>query len=117
MQRLLVMTCVAAFGVGAFVSGSSAAPASATRGRMIARQACAACHAVEPGGVSAQARAPGFGTTEMQHVAGLEGRVAALTRDGHYGMPPIPLTPGEVADLVAYIEHLGAPAKPQPWNR
>jgi mono/diheme cytochrome c family protein len=46
----------------------------------------------------------------MQHTAGLEGRVAELTRTGHYEMPPVRLSPGEVADVTAYIESLSAPA-------
>ncbi|WP_293678666.1 cytochrome c [uncultured Phenylobacterium sp.] len=79
------------------------------RGRSVAIEACASCHAVERGGVSPVARAPGFATTEMQHVAGLEGRVAGLTRAGHYGMPPVQLGPGQIEDLVAYIESLSDP--------
>jgi mono/diheme cytochrome c family protein len=43
----------------------------------------------------------------MRHTAGLEGRVADLTRLGHYGMPPVKLSPQQVRDIVAYIESLG----------
>ena len=85
-----------------------APPTPASRGHAVAVRACAACHAVEPGGASRSARAPAFGSLEMRHTAGLEGRVEALTRVGHYAMPPIRLSPGEAGDLVAYIESLDA---------
>lgn len=79
-------------------------PTPAERGHVVARRACAACHAVEPGGASPNARAPSFGSVEMGHVAGLPGRVAEIARAGHYGMPPVALTPQEAEDLTAWIE-------------
>ena len=83
-----------------------AAPTPAHRGHAVAVRLCAACHAVEPGGVSLRPRAVAFASREMQHVAGLEGRVAALTRDGHYGMPPVALSAQQADDVVAYIGSL-----------
>lgn len=80
-------------------------------GRTVARRACAACHAVEPGKTSPVPRAPPFASREMRHVAGLEGRLATLTKDGHYGMPPQTLTAAEVRGLLAYIDKLGADAR------
>ncbi len=82
------------------------APTQVSRGHDAAVRLCSACHAVEPGGASAHPRAAPFAGREMQHTAGLEGRVAALTRQGHYGMAPIDLTAREVGDIVAYIESL-----------
>lgn len=84
-----------------------AAPIPAERGRELSVRLCAACHAVEPGGVSPRPRAVAFASREMQHMAGLEGRVAALTRQGHYGMPPIALSAQQADDIVAYIGSLG----------
>lgn len=84
-----------------------AEPTPPERGRTVALQLCAACHAVERNGVSPQVRAPAFDSREMQHTAGLTGRVADLTRLGHYGMPSIPLSGPQVDDMVAYIESLG----------
>jgi mono/diheme cytochrome c family protein len=84
-------------------------PTAAERGLQVARVKCVACHAVEPGGgAGAAARAPAFASREMIHTASLGDRVAELTRKGHYGMPPVRLEPGEVADIVAYIESLEA---------
>jgi cytochrome c len=79
------------------------------RGHAVARRDCAACHAVEPGGVSARPRAAAFDSLEMRHTAGLDGRVADLARRGHYGMPPVKLSLGDARDVAAYIQSLGGP--------
>lgn len=91
----------------AMVGGHKAANTPEARGHATAQRACAACHAVEPGGAaSPQARAAPFASLEMRHTVGLEGRLADLTRRGHYGMPPVALDAGELADLQVYIESL-----------
>jgi len=79
------------------------------QGQALAQRICAACHALGPGEDSAHPRAPPFSSREMQHTAGLSGRVAALARGGHYSMPPVSLTPAEAAAVTAYIESLGEP--------
>jgi len=81
-------------------------PAPVRRGHELARQVCASCHAVEPGGTSPEPRAAPLASRDMRHVAGIEGRLARLTREGHYGMPPQALTDEQVRDLLAYIESL-----------
>ncbi|RAK67398.1 c-type cytochrome [Phenylobacterium kunshanense] len=81
-------------------------PAPVKRGHELARQACASCHAVEPGGTSPNPKAAPLASRDMRHVAGIEGRLARLTREGHYGMPPQALTDEQVRDLLAYIESL-----------
>lgn len=81
-------------------------PTSAQRGHEVARRACAACHSVEASGVSPRPAAPAFASVEMRHTASLESRVADLTHLGHYGMPPVNLTPVEVHDLISYIASL-----------
>ncbi|MFZ5719672.1 MAG: c-type cytochrome [Pseudomonadota bacterium] len=81
------------------------------RGREVAEKRCASCHSVAPGGASPMRDAPAFAGRDMQHTAGLEGRLAALTRKGHYDMPPMTLSPDEVTALRAYIESL-APRQP-----
>lgn len=77
------------------------------RGHDTARRACASCHAVEPGGGdSPVARAVPFASLELRHTVGVDGRLADITRKGHYGMPPVALTTAEMADLRAYIDSL-----------
>lgn len=104
MKRLALAAALAL--AGCATGPKAPADQAAERGHAIARQACAACHATEPGGASPRASAPAFGSLEMRHTAGLEGRLADLARQGHYGMPPVKLDAGEVRDLLAYIESL-----------
>lgn len=86
---------------------ASAADKPEKRGRAIARESCASCHAVEANrAASPVAKAPPFASVEMQHTAGLEGRLANLTAKGHYGMPPITLDAQQVEDLKLYIESI-----------
>jgi mono/diheme cytochrome c family protein len=107
LRNLLAAVVAAAFAVGVASNGQAGrAGDPASRGHQIARQACAACHAVELTGESPRAAAPTFRSREMRHTAGLDGRVADLTREGHYEMPAIKLRPDQVRDLVAYIESL-----------
>ena len=96
-----------ALGGCAMAGGHRSADTPQTRGHATAQRACAACHAVEPGGAaSPRERAVPFASLEMRHTVGLDGRLADLTRRGHYGMPPIALDAGELTDLQAYIESL-----------
>lgn len=95
-----------ALGGCALLRDENPPPDTVVRGHAVARKACAACHAVEPAGDSPRPRAVGFASQEMQHIAGLEGRVAELTRRGHYGMPPLVLSAQDASDIVAYIESL-----------
>ena len=107
MRAAAMTTAIALALAGCAALGTHHAPVTAeARGLVVARSACAGCHAVEAGATSPQARAPGFASREMQHTAGLEGRVGDLTRLGHYGMPPLRLSPSQVDDVVAYIESL-----------
>ncbi|WP_309644308.1 c-type cytochrome [Phenylobacterium sp.] len=85
------------------------APTPVARGHLEAIRHCAACHAVELGGVSPHPRAAAFASGEMQHTAGIEGRVAALTQRGHYDMKPLELSGQQVEDIVAYIASLEDP--------
>lgn len=107
LRILALATLALALGACAAAGRNRPAPdPAAERGRAVAQRACAACHAVAPGGVGRMAKAPPFAGLEMRHTAALSGRVAELTRQGHYQMPPMALTPGEVSDLVSYIASL-----------
>lgn len=108
MRRVLQILALAAALSGCATVGAAPAPTAEQRGEAVARRVCAACHAMASGADSPSPRAPGFASVEMQHTAGLPDRVANLTQGGHYGMPPLVLTPQEVSDVVAYIESLGS---------
>ncbi|HET6971146.1 MAG TPA: c-type cytochrome [Phenylobacterium sp.] len=115
MIRVLLAT-VLALALGACASlglRAKGPPTAAERGHALAESICAACHAVEPGAATPAGAPPAFASREMQHVAGLEGRVETLTREGHHAMPPQHLTPDQVADLVVYIGSL-TPTKGEP---
>jgi cytochrome c len=107
MRRIAVTVVLfVTLSAGAAMGRPKADPAIA-RGHDTAQRACAACHAVEKaGGDSPVSRAVAFASLEMRHTVGLEGRLAELTAKGHYGMPPVSLTAGELADLQVYIESL-----------
>ncbi len=109
MRRTAITTAMTLV-LGSMASASHGKPDTPVeRGHDTARRACAECHAVKPsGGASPAARAPPFASLEMRHTVGIEGRLADLTRKGHYGMPPVALTDIELADLRAYIESLHA---------
>lgn len=105
MHQMLAAV-LAAMALGGCATKPAPDPAAA-RGHEIARRRCAACHAVEPqGGASPRDRAPAFASLEMRHTASLEGRVADLAHQGHYGMPPVSLRDDDVRDLVTYIASL-----------
>jgi cytochrome c len=108
MRGALAVALFLSLGACAALGGRFARspPSPAERGHSVARRACAACHAVEATGVSPKPPAPTFASVEMRHTASLESRVADLTRLGHYGMPPLVLSPDEVRDLVTYIASL-----------
>lgn len=89
--------------------GRPKADPTIARGHDTALRTCAACHAVEKAGGESPSpvpRAVPFASLEMRHTVGLEGRLADLTRQGHYDMPPVALSAGELADLRVYIESL-----------
>lgn len=102
---------VAMLAVGQAAAAKPKTDPAVERGREIAEQRCASCHAIAPGAASPMRDAASFAGRDMQHTAGLEGRLERLTRDGHYGMPSMALSPDEIADLRAYIGSL-APRQP-----
>ena len=108
LRALAALTALSAALSGcAMIGGGSQVDSPDQRGRAIAGRACAACHAVEAGEKARPGtKAPAFASLEMRHTVGLEGRLADLTRRGHFGMPPVTLSAGEVSDLRAYIEGL-----------
>jgi len=75
-----------------------------TRGRKVAAAACSGCHDIDGVGRGLASGPPGFSDERFRHTAALPGRLADLTRKGHYAMPARALTPAQLEDLLAYIE-------------
>lgn len=95
------------------MTGVSAAPAlaqdpmgDADRGRALAEQVCAVCHAVQPG----ERDSPVSGLASFQAAAERkemsEVGLRVFLRSSHQDMPNLVLTPEEIDDLVAYIHGL-----------
>jgi mono/diheme cytochrome c family protein len=81
------------------------------RGESVARNVCAACHAVRPGQASARSGAPTFMTISRRYTPrGLDRELDAIAEVGHYGMPVIRITPNDQRDLITYIASLRPPA-------
>ena len=82
---------------------------SADRGRFYAQRSCAGCHAVGALGESPNGSAPTFGAIRLRYNAlSLPRRLAEISKNGHYEMPPIYMTPDEIQDIAAYVETLDA---------
>jgi cytochrome c len=78
-----------------------------TRGRHLAEQRCATCHAITAEGLSSRSEAPTFGEIKQNYMpSGLGWELEASSTIGHYDMPPTITTEPERRDLVAYVESL-----------
>jgi mono/diheme cytochrome c family protein len=99
---------------GCATSGVTGSPsrgldASADRGRYYALRSCAGCHAVGVRGESPNASAPTFGSIRLRYSAlSLPRRLQEISKDGHFEMPPIYMTPDEIRDITAYVETVDA---------
>ncbi|WP_411286928.1 c-type cytochrome [Phenylobacterium sp.] len=77
---------------------------SADRGRQLAQQTCARCHAVGAAGESSQRRAPTFRALSGRYVSvSLQRKLTEIAETGHYDMPALLLHSDQVEDVVAYI--------------
>lgn len=90
------------------VAGDSVA--SAARGSALVQSKCAGCHAVGRTGDSPLAAAPPFRGMGVRYpVADLQEAFAEGLVTTHPSMPPFVLQPGEIRDLIAYLESVSAP--------
>jgi mono/diheme cytochrome c family protein len=93
--------------------GAAAAPppsgltGSADRGAVLVRLKCAGCHAVERSGDSPMAAAPPFRNMGVLYpVADLQEAFAEGLVTAHPAMPAFEFEPQEIADVIAYLEHV-----------
>jgi mono/diheme cytochrome c family protein len=60
-------------------------------------------------GESPNASAPTFGSIRLRYSAlSLPRRLQEISKDGHFEMPPIYMTPDEIRDITAYVETVDA---------
>lgn len=96
---------------GAQRASAEAPPAAITgsveRGAVLVRQKCAGCHAVERTGDSPMAAAPPFRDMGVLYpVADLQEAFAEGLVTAHPAMPAFEFQPQEIADVIAYLEHV-----------
>ena len=78
---------------------------SVVRGAALVRSRCAACHAVGPAGASPLAAAPPFRELGRRYpVSSLQESFAEGMVTAHPDMPEFIFEPGQVRDLIAYLE-------------
>jgi mono/diheme cytochrome c family protein len=83
------------------------APAGMERGRQIAEELCARCHAIGQEGDSPHVEAPPFRTFHQKWpVEQLEEALAEGIVVGHPDMPEFTLEPGDISSLIAYLQTL-----------
>jgi mono/diheme cytochrome c family protein len=76
-------------------------------GRMIAKNNCAACHAVGTTGDSPLRAAPPFRLLSERHpISDLEEALAEGIATGHPSMPEWILEPSEINELLGYIQSI-----------
>ena len=105
-MKRMIERAASAMGV-AMLAAMIAAPAAAeagnaARGRALAEQFCAKCHAIAPGRASPDPNAPGF----MRMAADPEQTRSSLRQFitlPHFEMPPQTITTAEIDDVIAYI--------------
>jgi len=111
-MRRMLMSFLLLAATGCATSGQTppkSLDASADRGRFYALRSCAGCHAVGVLGTSPNANAPSFSTIRLRYNAlSLPRRLAEISENGHYEMPPINMTPDEIRDIVAYVQTVDA---------
>lgn len=77
------------------------------RGRVFVQTHCARCHATGRTGKSPLTAAPRFRDLHTRYpVAQLAEALAEGIRTGHPGMPEFRLDPGQVTDVISYLESL-----------
>ena len=106
-QRMLSIAAAAALLATATVVTCAQTRASATRGKDLAEQACAGCHAITSNEVRTiqGTVVPSFSTIASGPHGTTERLKSLITTPPHL-MPAIPLTLNEIDDLAAFISSL-----------
>jgi mono/diheme cytochrome c family protein len=108
VRTLLIVGLSALSAACATGSAGGAKDVMAERGERFAWRACAGCHAVAADGESRNSGAPTFRRLGLRYTPlQLERRLAEISRDGHYEMPPVFISREEAAEIAAYINGLG----------
>jgi mono/diheme cytochrome c family protein len=105
-NSMRALGAAAAVAIAAF--GAKAYAADAAQGQALARQWCAACHAIDERRGAAQTdAAPGFAVIARQRQSS-PAELRAWLSTSHPNMPNFNLSESEIADLVAFIQGFAA---------
>jgi cytochrome c len=105
MERSILLTIL-------FLGGLATVAAEAQepqigRGRAFAQANCARCHAIGAAGESPLKGAPPFRTLHQRYpIEDIEESLAEGIVTAHPGMPQFQLEPGQIGDLIAYLQSL-----------
>ena len=103
---VLLFLCAAPASVPFLAPARSQEAGDAVAGQRLAREVCAACHAVEKGDIMVSpAGAPPFQQVADDPSASEVG-LRVFLRTPHENMPDLILTPKQTDDIVAYILNL-----------
>ncbi|MBI3439061.1 MAG: cytochrome c [Proteobacteria bacterium] len=84
--------------------------ASIGRGRVLAEENCARCHAIGESGESTHPGAPAFRTLSSRYpVADIAEAFAEGVRVGHPDMPEFQFQPRQIDDLINYLQSIQRP--------
>lgn len=93
-------------------SARAATDPAVERGAHVAVRDCAYCHATGMEEKSPNPSAPTFRDIRLRYnPISLERRLHPMPARGHDAMPPGTLAPGDVSDLVVYIQSLTPPVR------
>lgn len=110
MVRALVSAASVAMLVVVAWDGSAAADPAVGRGREIARNACADCHALGPSGSSPKVEAPPFRELGRKYpIESLEEALAEGVVVGHPGMPQVKMNETEIGAFLAWLKTIQVP--------
>ncbi|MBB5751172.1 c-type cytochrome [Prosthecomicrobium pneumaticum] len=110
MRRIPMILALAAIGA------QPAFAADVQRGKAIAQEKCARCHAIGKHGPSPFAQAPPFRDLHLRYpLESLEESMAEGLSSGHPAMPVFTFTPADIDAFIAYLHGLDeGPDRPDP---
>ena len=99
-----------ALAVSAAVPAHGANDSEIVRGREVAQDACAPCHAIGLAGASPKTEAPLFRELGRKYpVESLEEALAEGVLVGHPGMPQVKMVERDIGPFIAYLKSVQVP--------
>jgi mono/diheme cytochrome c family protein len=105
MNLLHKNAAVLAFAAATSFAATGASAASAVRGKTLVQRECVSCHAVEPGQLSPNPKAPTFAAVANEPSA-TPYSLHVFLQTTHATMPNFVIQSDDIDDIVAYIVSL-----------